>query len=355
MVAGEWLRVTTGGGTVQYLLASGLTAPLPDEGKVELDGGVERLTLRKWAPTEDWVKEAGCDRFGLWAEQAVKGVRQRYRWIPPGRFMMGSPEDEQGRDSDEGPQHLVTLTQGFWMGDTPVTQALWVAAGRKNTSRFQSPTRPVESIQWDDARKFAKGLGAQLPSEAQWEYACRAGTTTATWRGHLPILGENNAPDLHTIAWYGGNSGEGFELPNGEDSSKWPNKQLPHKSAGTHPVATRAANPFGLFDVLGQVWEWCEDKWDGTHAYTGAPRTNPVGDSGGLRVVRGGSWDGYARFGRAARRISLDPVLSSDDLGFRLLRGLPAPRGRAQEEAKGATAARGPAAEATGLASTKRK
>jgi formylglycine-generating enzyme required for sulfatase activity len=347
MVAGQSLRVSAGGNTVQYVLASGLPVPLPDEGTVEIDGGVERLILRRWAPAEDWVKEAGCDRFGLWAEQAVKGVRQRYRWIPPGRFIMGSPADEQGRFDLEGPQHPVTLTQGFWLGDTPVTQALWVAAGQKNRSRFQSPTRPVESVKWKDAQDFATGLGAQLPSEAQWEYACRAGTSTATWRGPLRIIGENNAPDLHPIAWYGGNSGEGLGLPNGYDSSAWPEKQFRHKSAGTHPVATRAANPFGLFDMLGQVYEWCEDKWDGTSAYTGAPRTNPVGDSGGDRVVRGGSWFVDVRYVRAAYRRCYDPGYSVDNLGFRLLRGLPAPRGGAQDEAKGAAAAGGPAAEAT--------
>jgi formylglycine-generating enzyme required for sulfatase activity len=170
----------------------------------------------------------------------------------------------------------------------------------------------------------------------------------------LRIFGEHNAPDLHPIAWYGGNSGDGFELPSGYDSSGWPEKQLPHKSAGTHPVATRAANPFGLFDMLGQVYEWCEDKWD-RGAYSGAPRTNPEGDSGGARVFRGGSWFSYARNVRAAYRGGHDPGDSYGYLGFRLLRGLPAPRGGAQEEAKGAAAARGPAAGATGRTPTKRK
>ena len=186
------------------------------------------------------------------------------RWIPPGRFLMGSLEDEAGRYDWEGPQHEVTIARGFWLFDTPCTQALWQAVmDGDNPSRFQSPDRPVENVSWNDVQEFltrinkkVSGLDLVLPSEAQWEYACRAGTTTALYTGEIEILGERNAPALDPITWYGGNSGVGFELDNGYDSGDWPKKQYDHKRAGTRPVGLKAANPWGgLSDMLGNVWE----------------------------------------------------------------------------------------------------
>ena len=183
----------------------------------------------------DWASGWGQDRYGVFVEFTWLEVTQRLRWISPGRFRMGSPEDEPGRYDDEGPRHQVTLTQGFWLFDTPCTQALWEAVMGKNPSRFQSPTRPVEQVSWDDVQQFLDQTNAKipdlnlvLPSEAQWEYACRAGTETAIYTGELAILGENNAPALDPIAWYGGNSGVEFDLENGYDSSGWPEKQYPH-------------------------------------------------------------------------------------------------------------------------------
>ncbi|MBF0423511.1 MAG: formylglycine-generating enzyme family protein, partial [Magnetococcales bacterium] len=136
----------------------------------------------------------GRDRFGLWAEFVIGKARQKMRWIPPGRFMMGSPEDEPGRFEEEGPQHEVIIEKGYWLFDTPCTQALWQAVMENNPSRFQSPTRPVEQVNWDEIQEFLKkinqsisGLNLILPSEAQWEYACRAGTTTALYTGSIDI------------------------------------------------------------------------------------------------------------------------------------------------------------------------
>ena len=168
------------------------------------------------------------------------------------------------------------------------------------------------------------GLGRVLPSEAQWEYACRAGTETAVWTGPLEILGTHNAPALDPIAWYGGNSGERFDLGNGWDSSEWPDKQYPHTTAGTQRVALKAANPWGLYDMLGNVWEWCADDWH--DSYGGAPTDGSAWHAAAStsverrHVVRGGSWDVQARSVRAASR-DWDP---SDDrtvnLGFRCAR-----------------------------------
>ena len=165
------------------------------------------------------------------------------------------------------------------------------------------------------------GLDLSLPSEAQWEYACRAGTAAATYAGDLEILGERNAPVLDGIAWYGGNSGVGFNLDNGEDSSGWPEKQYPDSPSGTHPVGLKKANAFGLYDMLGNVWEWCADHWHET--YEGAPVDGSAWLSDGAtadRVLRGGSWLAHARHVRAACRLLIHPEYRLDGVGFRCVR-----------------------------------
>jgi len=277
----------------------------------------------------DWASGWGDDRFGVFVDISLGAVTQRLRWVSPGRFTMGSPADEEGRFEDEGPQHEVTITEGFWLFDTPCTQALWVAVMRENPSRFKSPIRPVEGVSFEDVQRFisrlndlAPGLELSLPSEAQWEYACRAGTEEATYAGEMRILGENNAPVLDTIAWYGGNSGVGFELDEGVDSGGWREKQHPHERAGTRPVGLKAANPWGLYDMLGNVWEWCADEWHDN--YDGAPTDGSawLDSEGGAadRVVRGGLWINGARYVRAAVRDHDAPALRDVSLGFRCAR-----------------------------------
>jgi formylglycine-generating enzyme required for sulfatase activity len=339
-----------------WLRPGGQAAPLPRADRLTLTTDREILTLvRETRPP--WASGMGRDRFGLHADFTVPGteVTQRMRWIPPGRFAMGAPDDESGRWSAEGPVHDVTLAAGFWLFDTPCTQALWAAvmrdaAGDKarvaelvgkrgrwpsleamvNPSRFASPTRPVEQVSHDDLWVFIEmlnglipGLDLTLPSEAEWEYACRAGTETATYAGAMEILGANNAPAFDPIAWYGGNSGVGFELDNGYDSSGWDDKQFDHERAGTRPVAMKAPNAWGLYDMLGNVWEWCADTWNGS--YDGAPadgsawlNSGPGGEA--RRVLRGGSWFNDAQNIRAAYRFGLDPEPRSDILGFRCAR-----------------------------------
>ena len=143
----------------------------------------------------DWASGIGRDRCGLWADIRVGDVRHRLRWIPPGRFMMGSPGDEPGRYDDEGPRHPVTITEGLWLGETPCTQEFWEAVMSDNPSRFRSPQRPVDQVSFDDVEDFLakvseniSGLNLRLPSEAEWEYACRAGTSAATYAGPIEIL-----------------------------------------------------------------------------------------------------------------------------------------------------------------------
>ncbi len=189
---------------------------------------------------------------------------------------MGSPEEEDGRDDDEGPRHKVRLTKGFWLGDTPVTQALWTAAMWYNPSAFKDPKRPVETVSWDEAQQFLNkmnaripGLGLGLPTEAQWEYACRAGTEGAKYaRGGQTLV---------DIAWFSENSG-----------------------GQMHPVATKPCNDWGLYDMLGNVWEWCAD---GKRSYTAKSVTDPAGPlDSASRALRGGSWNNDAGNAGAANR-----------------------------------------------------
>ena len=281
---------------------------------------------------------------------------------------MGSPEGEEGRYDDET-QHRVTLTQGFWMGETEVTQGQWKALMDGETifdlarKAFQDDTKyafpngtmtyrewagvsrdddpasrfgdlddetPVCFVSWDDAVRFCRRLTEQerragrlpagyeyrLPTEAEWEYACRAGTTTALPNGRdIRILGESNAPALDEIAWYGGNSSVGF-TGRGWDTDGWKEKQYPGGRAAPRRVATKAANEWGLHDMIGNVWEWCVD-WYG--AYPTVAASDPTGPGTGVhRVDRGGSWYNGARFCRSARRAGREPGFRNSDLGFRV-------------------------------------
>ncbi|WP_413207850.1 formylglycine-generating enzyme family protein [Rhodospirillum sp. A1_3_36] len=314
----ERLRVTPG---------RGARIGLPAAPFILCTDRAELVVQQRTLETLPWASAVGRDRYGLWSEFTYEGVLQRLRWCPPGRFLMGSPEDESGRYDREGPQTEITIAEGFWLFDTPVTQALYEAVtGEKNPSRFQSPDRPVERVSWEDAGRFLDrlngllpGLDLGLPSEAQWEYACRAGTREATYAGPMDILGEHNAPILEEIAWYGGNSGVEFDLENGLDSSHWEEKAHDHKTAGTHPVKGKDPNPWGLHDMLGNVWEWCADLWSDSHDGAdpfGKPRLeSEKGER--VRVVRGGSWRSRARYCRAAIRNGYAPDVRLNSIGFR--------------------------------------
>ena len=299
-----------------------------------------------------WAKRMWYDRYGLAAEFRIRAVPFVLRWIPPGRFLMGSPDDEPGRYDWEGPRHEVRITRGFWMGETPVTQAQWRAVieaageqpgllnrlrGRQTLnpgpSYFKGPAElPVEQVSWEDSTLFCRlvdalmpeGPGFRLPTEAQWEFACRAGTDTALYTGAIEIRGESNAPALDPVAWYGGNSGNELEVTNPWDAKGWPDRQYPHNQAGTHRVKLKQPNAAGLYDMLGNVWEWCRDTWD-EQEFAKRPEgaTDPLVDEGGgaYRVVRGGAWLSQARDCRAAIRSRHHPGLRIGFLGLRLSAG----------------------------------
>ena len=245
-----------------------------------------------------WASDQGDDDFGRWAEFTVARVVQRLRWIPPGEFLMGSPENEPERFDREGPQHRVRLSQGFWLADTACTQALWQAVmdGQNPADFKDNPNNPVEEVSHDDTLQFLTrlrdrlGHGAEpvLPTEAQWEYACRAGTTTPFSFGAQISTEQVN---------FDGN----FPY---NDGSKMPFRKR------TVPVKSLPPNPAGLYEVHGNVWEWCAD--GGGRPYPAAPAGQVVKDPfqspeqgpEAPRVLRGGSWNGFARNVRSASRLA---------------------------------------------------
>ena len=219
--------------------------------------------------------------------------------IPAGKFTMGSPESEVDRDDDET-QHKVTLS-AFKMSKYEVTfeqyDLFCEATGRSNPrdKGWGRGSRPVINVSWDDATAFAEWMGCRLPTEAEWEYACRAGTTTPFNTGNNLTTAQAN---------YNG------DYPyNNNAKGEYREKTL--------PVGSFAANAYGLFDMHGNVWEWCSD-WYGD--YSISAQTNPKGaSSGSHRVARGGSWRSYARHCRAADRTSGTPVYRHSRIGFRLV------------------------------------
>jgi len=195
-----------------------------------------------------------------------------YVWIPAGSFRMGcSPRDTEC-DGDEEPAKQVTIAKGFWLGESEVTQAAYEKVMGKNPSHFtgyfKDANRPVEQVTWDDARAYCQAIGGRLPTEAEWEYSARAGTTGARYG------------KLDRVAWYDSNSG-----------------------SSTHPVKQKDPNAWGLYDMLGNVWEWVEDPYPGTDAQA--------------RTLRGGSWGDGLRSVRSSDRVGVDPSYHDDHAGFR--------------------------------------
>jgi len=266
-----------------------------------------------------WAETFGEERgVGIFAGFWVEEVEFRFRWIPPGRFTMGSPEDETGRWEDEGPAHEVSVTRGFWMGETPVTQAQWQVFERKNPSMFRSDQRPVEKVSWEDCSGFIdklngrlEGLEARLPFEYEWEYACRGGEQGAFSDGSAYTEPEGKDPALENLGWYDQNS-----------------------ENQTHEVGLKQANRNGLYDMHGNVWEWCAD---GMRNYQGQSEVNPreslnLEPEEPWRVVRGGGWSNDAHRCRSASRNGLLPGTGLLNVGFRLAAVQPAePGGKGAE------------------------
>ncbi len=233
------------------------------------------------------------------------GVTMKLVLIPAGKFLMGSPETEKDRQRVEGPQHEVTISRPFYMGTTEVTQAQWKAVMGTEPWRGQSyieenPEHAASYISWEDATAFCAKLSekagrtVRLPREAEWEYGCRSGSTTRFSYGDDPDYSH-----LGEYAWYDGNSCT--------KDQKYP-----------HAAGQKKPNAWGLYDMYGNVLEWCEDCWHDT--YQGAPTDGSAwAGAGSSRVVRGGSWYNYAGVCRSSFRAEYDPDIRYDDTGFRVV------------------------------------
>jgi formylglycine-generating enzyme required for sulfatase activity len=263
------------------------------------------LWSKRWTFDHQDVRVDACD------VDLGEGESLRLIQIPAGDFLMGSPANEPERSGDEGPQQRVRLG-GFLLGQTPVTQAQWGMVARwpkleldlkPYPSRFKGARRPVECVSWEQAMEFCRrlsqrtGLPFTLPSEAQWEYACRAGSTTPF------AFGDTITPEL---ANYDGN----YSYANG------PKGEYRQQ---TNPVGMFPANAWGLQDMHGNVWEWCLDHWH--DSYKGAPIDGNAWVSGGgqSRLLRGGSWVDLPGFCRSAFRFHLHPGLADDSVGLRVV------------------------------------
>ena len=251
-----------------------------------------------------WSSDWGQDQYGLWQAFNYKNVRYAFRWIPPGTFMMGDESEDSSKLSEK--KRHVTLTQGFWLGETTVTQSLWQVVMDDGPSKFEGEQLPVEQVSWNDCQAFVDvlkvlhpDLRVGFPTEAQWEYACRAGSKTA----------------FH----FGGK--DDLTLDRVNYSGQWDNYNL---DGATKAVKSLPCNDWGLYEMHGNVWEWCEDVWQDNLDIV--PVIDPVNKAeddtaGAGRVMRGGSWSDYGRYCRSAIRFRYGPAGRGSNVGFRLSLG----------------------------------
>lgn len=251
-----------------------------------------------------------AEKFMLPGEVVLEMVK-----IPAGTFTMGFGSSKR----------KVTLEYEFYIGKYEITQAQFTAVMRRNPSRFRTADRPVDSVTWNEATLFCDELNRlladklpagykfALPSEEQWEYACRAGTDTTLNNGeNMIVRGVNNSPNLDKLAWYRGNCAWQYELPAGHDVSVTAEFQYPGKLGGTHPVGLKLPNSWGLYDMHGNVWEWCSNWYIQEESQAAYSRKDL------RRTQRGGGWyNPEVRFCRAESRSGHTADARRQDIGFR--------------------------------------
>lgn len=297
----QGLEVQVGGRRVRWVVDAPAVLTANQRGGVWWDDSQYELHSGGQLISPPWADETGIDDYGLYAIRSYQNIPVKFRWISPGDFWMGSPEDELGRFDNETP-HKVVLTTGFWLSETACSQKLWQAVTGDSPSEFTGENLPVESVSWQDiTEKFLpqwnnglSGALGVLPTEAQWEYACRAGTIAPF------SFGKNLKVEIANYrgVW-------DFEDEAGADYRQ-----------RTMDVKSFSANKWGLYQMHGNVWEWCED-WRGD--YENGAQVDPTGAlQGQFRVLRGGSWDNFGRCLRSAYRFGDVPDCRLDFIGFRL-------------------------------------
>jgi formylglycine-generating enzyme required for sulfatase activity len=262
-----------------------------------------------------FIMSLGFVKSATAAETYINTLGMKFVYVEAGSFIMGSPVNEAGREEDET-RHWVHISQGFYISATEVTQGQWKQIMGANPSAYPElgDNGPVDQVSWYDCQEFIDRLNRKentstyrLPTEAEWEYACRAGSTTAFAGGDIPEISCNIIDHLDAVAWYCGNSG--FR---------------------PHPVGTRQPNAWGIYDMHGNVHEWCEDRCDWlnawsrrVHVITDTYRNNiadPLSTAGERRVFRGGSWNQSTQYARSADRGCFLPGLRRTDIGFRIVK-----------------------------------
>ncbi len=257
--------------------------------------GTHKVTLsRSILVAMIFVCVLASSAFSEQEQEITNSIGMKFRLIPAGSFMMGASPDDGEAEAGEYPSHRVEISKPFYIGIHEVTQELYERVMGENPSEFKGADRPVERVSWNDAVDFCRRLSEmtgenyRLPTEAEWELACRAGSETKySW-------GDNMDGDY---AWYDDNSG-----------------------SETHPAGQKHPNAWGLYDTSGNVWEWCQD-WFDENYFSRSPAQDPVGPSSGTsRVVRGGSWYNYAKNMRSSSRFGFRPDKGNHYIGFRVVR-----------------------------------
>ena len=336
-VEGEFVELLENGMIVRIRKTNGKFTRVPLAKLSEEDQ--EYIKEKEGNPFEDENTEttlpASSRKAGERKVLTVGGIEYAFRWCPPGEFMMGS---ENGHDNEK-PVHKVKLTRGFWLLETEVTQEMWQSVMGKNPSTSKGEQEPVEDVSWDDCQEFCKKLSQKLgqqfklPTEAQWEYACRAGTTgdyagdidsmvfnpIRAMAGHESSSGYENNSD--SMVWHENNSGydnNSDSLSGNDDTLEiQENGYVPPRSL-IYPVGRYKPNAWGLYDMHGNVREWCSDYYEATY-YDRSPASDPENTTSSTdRVVRGGGCYDDAEGCRSAVRRGEVPGVSKSGLGLRV-------------------------------------